>query len=489
MKHYEELTGGEGKRVFYRAERFKTSNLMQEISPQINLEDKSFDIFDISMSGLSFISTTKAILTSDIDRDIPVTLKLGSDEIFQGKGQIRRIESKEQEQKIALELTDGYLDIQQIIAQHDSLSLQNRIKKGLSDHSGLVPSGYKQVISDAVYLLKSSRDTLNAVEESLKSHEPRRAERIQDIIYECEKVALERWRKISERAMVELNLMRGNNEAIKAAKHYTETVLTPELTPGACWRRSYEKPLGYPGDFEVMNYAYNLSLIGETAYEKFCHRLGTSTGEFISTRMTFVKQKIAEIVASAAQSERTEVRVSSLGCGPAQEVANFLKGHVSSVATHFTLIDQDQSALSYAYKNSYPEVIRLNGKASVTCLHATFLEFLAAGNLFNRIEAQDMIYAVGLVDYLTDRRAARLVKDLYRNLRPGGTLIIGSMYDSEKSLEWQVEFVTDWQLEYRDEENMLAMTNALPKDASRNVSIDSTGHCIVLEIQKPEKLI
>ncbi|WP_025896881.1 hypothetical protein [Sneathiella glossodoripedis] len=61
MKHYEELTGGEGKRVFYRAERFKASNLMQEISPQINLEEKSFDIFDLSMSGLSFISYTRRV--------------------------------------------------------------------------------------------------------------------------------------------------------------------------------------------------------------------------------------------------------------------------------------------------------------------------------------------------------------------------------------------------------------------------------------------
>lgn len=485
MKHYEELTGGEGKRVFYRAERFKASTLMQEISPQINLEDRSFDIFDLSMSGLSFISPTKGDWQADIDEDIPLTLKLGADEIFQGKGQIRRVESNDEQQKIALELTGGYLDIQKIISHHDEITLQNRIKTGLIDESALVPGTYKQLMSDVVYLLKSARDTLDGVERSLPLNEPRRNERVQEIIFECERVVLQRWRTLSKLAMAQVNEMRGSSEVIRATKQYTEKVLTPELTSGASWKRSYEKPLGYPGDFEVMNYAYNLAFLGDTAYDKFCHRLGTSTGEFISTRMTLVKQKIAQIASEAAEQGRDNIKIASLGCGPAQEVANFLKGHVLPVTTSFTLIDQDQDALSYAYRNSYPEVIRLDGNAAVNCLHATFLEFLAAGNLFSRLEAQDMIYAVGLVDYLTDRRAQRLVKDLYKNLKPGGTLLIGSMLDSDTSLEWQVEFITDWQLEYRNEAEMLQMAQDLPENAVRDVTIDSTGHCVILEITKP----
>ncbi len=486
MKHYEELTGGEGKRVFYRAERFKAATLMQEISPQVDLDARSFEIFDISMSGLSFISPTRGGWEPSVEDEIPLTLKLGSNEVFQGTGQIRRVENREEQQKVALELTGGYLDIQKIIAHHDEISLQNRIVSGLQDESALVPDSYKQLISDAVYMLKSARETLDGVEQNLPAEEPRRSERIQEIIVECERVILQRWRTLSANAMVEVKKLQGNAEALKATKHYTEKVLTPELTSGASWKRSYEKPLGYPGDFEVMNYAYNLALLGDTAYEKFCHRLGTSTGEFISTRMTLVKQKIAKLVSAAYERGQEDMKIASLGCGPAQEVANFLRGHVQPINTSFTLIDQDQDALSYAYRNSYPEVVRLDGKAAVNCLHATFLEFLAAGNLFSRLEAQDMIYAVGLVDYLTDRRAKRLVSDLYKNLKPGGTLMIGSMFDSHTSLEWQVEFITDWQLEYRNEDEMLQMAKDLPNNAVRNLTVDSTGHCIILEVIKPE---
>lgn len=486
MKHYEELTGGEGRRVFYRAERFRASVVMQDISAVVDVNDKSFEVYDLSMSGLSFVSPDESEWSEDLDQDVPVKLKLGPNEIFQGKGKICRVEPHDGNQKIALELTKGYLDIQSILEHHDDLALQHHIKAGLKDLSTEVSAEFKSVISDAIYLLRSTRETLEKVENDLPADTPRRDQRIQEVILECEQQVHTRWKEISRRGMAELNAIRSNPNAVKAAKQYTEKTLTPELVPGKSWWRAYAKPLGYPGDFQVMNFAYNLSLLGDTAYEKLCHKLGTSTGEFIATRMTMVKQKLAELSVKANVKGAEAFRVASLGCGPAQEAANFLKGHVLPMSVHFTLIDQDHGALDYAYKNCYPEVARLDDRASVECLHATFIEFLAAGNLFKKLEAQDVIYAVGLVDYLSDKRAERMVSDLYKNLKPGGTLMIGSMKDSDTSLEWQVECITDWQLEYRSEEEMLAMAGKLPESATRKVVADSTGHCHILFVTKPE---
>ncbi|MBL4907185.1 MAG: hypothetical protein JKX94_07025 [Sneathiella sp.] len=485
MKHYEELTGSKGKRVYYRAERFKASVLMRDISPVIDVNNQSFELFDLSMSGLSFVDPKHGGWIDEFNKDFPVSLKLGPNEIFQGHGKICRVEPHEGRQKIAVELTKGYLNIQDILEHHDELAMQNHLQTGLKDMSADVPSGYKSIVSDAVYMLRSVRDTLEKIEKELPTETPRHNERILEVILACEQNAHARWKDISKRGMLELNRMRGNKHAFEAAKHYTEKTLTPELMGGKSWQRAYEKPLGYPGDYEVMNFAYNLSMIGDTAYEKLCHRLGTSTGEFIATRMTMVKQKIAELTSLAAQQGKTDYKITSLGCGPSQEAVNFLKGHVLPLSVHFTLIDQDHDALAYAYKNCYPEVSRLDGRATVRCLHATFLEFLATGNLFKKIESQDLIYAVGLVDYLSDKRAKRMACDLYENLKPGGTMMIGSMRDSDASLEWQVEFVTDWQLEYRDETEMLSMTEKLPSTAMREVVVDSTGHCHILVITKP----
>ena len=486
MKHYEELTGGEGRRVFYRAERFNAKTLMSSIAPVVNVDDQAFDLFDISMSGISFVSPQNLSWLDEMNKDVPLKLKIGTTEVFVGNGKIRRIEPHDNQHKVAIELTKGFLDIQKILDRHDDLALQQAVTTGLRDESHLVPTEYKQSISDAVYMLRSIRKVLDKVEKELNREDIRREDRIKDIILACEAKALARWKEISKSCLRITQSLHDDDAAIAATKRYTELVLTPELLGGASWNRAYTKPLGYPGDYQVMNYAYNLTLEGSTAYEKFCHRLGTSTGEFIATRMTMTKQAIANLSSRAAAKGKTSFKVASLGCGPAQEVTNFLKTTSVPIFIDFTLIDQDHDALSFAYRNTYPEVARLDGKAAVKCLHATFMEFLATGKLFRKLEKQDLIYAVGLADYLGAKRATKLVRDLYANLSPGGTLIIGCMRTSEESLEWQVEYVVDWTLVHRDESEMRALAVDIETDAKREVIVDSTGHCHLLILTKPE---
>jgi extracellular factor (EF) 3-hydroxypalmitic acid methyl ester biosynthesis protein len=486
MKHYEELTGGEGRRIFYRAERFDAKTLMSSISPVVDVQDKSFDLLDVSMSGISFVSPQSTSWLDDLNKDVPLSLKLDSTEIFTGRGKIRRIEPHKDKHKIAVELTKGYLDIPGLLERHDGLALSQSITEGLDDKSALVPGDYKKLLGDAVYLLRSIKKLLERVETEFSREDSRGEDRIKDFILTCEASALVRWREISRQCLAISESIADDASVVAATKKYTELVLTPELTPGASWHRAYAKPLGYPGDFQVMNYAYNLKLEGNSAYDKFCHRLGTSTGEFIATRMVMVKQIIANLSSAAAAKNKSNFKAASLGCGPAQEVTNFLKSAYVPLPVEFTLIDQDHDALSFAYKNTYPEIIRLDGKASVKCLHATFLEFLTTGRLFKKLEKQNLIYAVGLADYLDKKKATKLVNDLYENLLPGGTLIIGCMRESADSLKWQVEYVVDWTLQHRSEAEMFELAENLESAATRDVVVDSTGHCHLLTVVKPE---
>jgi hypothetical protein len=63
-------------------------------------------------------------------------------------------------------------------------------------------------------------------------------------------------------------------DVLRATKLFTEQVLTPEFMGGPIWNRSYRKPFGYPGDFQMMNYVYEWLPRGATVYEKLLHRLG-----------------------------------------------------------------------------------------------------------------------------------------------------------------------------------------------------------------------
>ena len=54
------------------------------------------------------------------------------------------------------------------------------------------------------------------------------------------------------------------------------------------WWRCYEKPLGYPGDFEVMNYVYTWRHQGETVFGRLLHRIGLHAMECVTSRMVMM---------------------------------------------------------------------------------------------------------------------------------------------------------------------------------------------------------
>jgi SAM-dependent methyltransferase len=232
-----------------------------------------------------------------------------------------------------------------------------------------------------------------------------------------------------------------------------------------------------------MNQVYDWERRGGTVYEMLMHRLGLEVAECIKTRMEVVQERIAEVV--FVEGRARPARIMSLGSGPAREVELFLKGVCNTDGrADFTLIDQEEDALRYASEKTYPQLLRLAGRYNLQCLNTSFTDILRGTSGLGTLPPQDMIYSVGLLDYLTDRRAAGLVRRLYDQLAPGGLLIIGNMNETKLSNLWPMEFITDWTLEYRDEAQMLRWAEKLEASA-RWTEVESTGRVRLLFVRKP----
>jgi extracellular factor (EF) 3-hydroxypalmitic acid methyl ester biosynthesis protein len=274
-----------------------------------------------------------------------------------------------------------------------------------------------------------------------------------------------------------------NRDVVEATKAFTEVVVMPEMRLGAIWDRSYSKPLGYPGDFEVMNLVYNWERKGSTVFQMLMHRLGLEVAECIKTRMEVVRSQIGSVVDDKGNSRAA--RILSLGSGPAREVELYLSGtNLKKRRVEFTLIDQEQAALNYAIEKTYPHVLNSEGQARVQCLNISFTDILRDTGALTSLPPQDLIYSVGLVDYLTDRRAVGLVSRLYETLAPGGLLIIGNMNETGLSNLWPMEFITDWSLYYRTEAQMVAWTKAL-SGARAWTETERTDRVRLLFVRKP----
>ena len=98
-------------------------------------------------------------------------------------------------------------------------------------------------------------------------------------------------------------------------------------------------------------------------------------------------------------------------------------------------------------------------------------------------EGYDLIYCAGLFDYLADETCRAVVELLYRNLRPGGLVVVANMKD-DKPFRNFIEFVLDWHLIYRDNRKMSQFAPHRLSDTSC-VEAEETAVNLFLRLRRP----
>jgi len=272
-------------------------------------------------------------------------------------------------------------------------------------------------------------------------------------------------------------------ERLRLAKDYTEAHLTPELMGAPLWRQAFTKPLGYPGDYIVMNYMYDGAPEGDTQFGKVAHELAVHIGRFVVKRMDLVRKAISEAVAQ--HDGPGPCVVASLGSGPAREVTEFLAHDpLAARPTRFLLVDQDDAALRFAGRQLAVAVGQgaAHGAARIEMRHLSVLRLLRELEPAEFLPPADLIYSAGLFDYFSDRTCRILTRRLYQALRPGGHLLLGNMKAGTDML-WPLELIADWSLRYRSAESILAWTEGL-EGAEISLRTEATGYDYLVSARK-----
>jgi len=253
-------------------------------------------------------------------------------------------------------------------------------------------------------------------------------------------------------------------------------------------RRTYYKPLGYAGDYEMMNMIHRCQPEGGTLYEKFIHLLLVSQwpAQSVRNRIAHLKNHLLQETARAARSNR-RARILNVGCGPAREVQEFLQETPLGNEADFVLLDFNQETLNHAVNQISRARSPLAPQAGIETRLLSVHQLLrqharaepsAAG------PAYDLIYCGGLFDYLSDPTCRALVTLFYEWLRPGGTLIGANMNDTKPFRNF-IEFVLDWQLIYRDTAKMQSLAPERLRAAARVIA-EPTSVNLFLHLNKPE---
>ena len=452
MLAYEELKGSAGREVFYRPPRYDARKLFPHMRPRVRVRSQVYHLHNISLSGIAAVSHSPTDDGLALGETVPLTLQQSGLPIFESRARVVRKEPTMFGAKVAFNLVDGFVEFDRLLNRNAQAQLARTASLLNEDASQLVPKEYRAFTADVLRHLRSYRAVLD--QNMCITNSFARTFDADAAFAACEEQLVNHWRSLW-RTGNEIVRQIGDDRAVYAAvKEYTELVLTPELSLGAIWNRSYEKPLGYPGEFDVMNMVYDWERRGDTVYGMLMHRIGLEVAECIKTRMEVVKSTINRVVKEKGVDR--PARILSLGCGPAREAELFLSSpYAASGRADFTLIDQESQALQYAYEHAYPHTLKTEGRMRVNCVNISFTDILRGTGAMESLPPQDLVYSVGLLDYLVDRRAAGLTQRLFSLLAPGGLLIIGNMNETPLSNMWPMEFIADWTLHYRGEPEML----------------------------------
>jgi len=252
--------------------------------------------------------------------------------------------------------------------------------------------------------------------------------------------------------------------------------------------RTYYKPLGYAGDYEMVNMIARDGHEGGSLYAKIvnCWFLKQAPSEAHRNRLRYLENKLLEETLRVMRSER-KARICNLACGPAVEVQTFLAEQAISDHAQFTLIDFNDETLEHVRTKLNSLKSQHGRTASIHCVKKSVQNILReSARTLERPAADqyDFVYCAGLFDYLPDLVCRSLTDIMYEWVAPGGLLLVTNVEPSNPRRKG-MEHLLDWHLIYRTGPRFHSLH---PRRASADwvaVRTDVTGVNLFLEVRKP----
>ncbi len=276
-------------------------------------------------------------------------------------------------------------------------------------------------------------------------------------------------------------------DTVPAHQAYMRRQMHPLLFCAPWVYRTVAKPLGYAGDYEMVNMMLRDPLEGASLFAKIVNYCFINQGP-VRAHQNRIACLVEKLVEEGLRTQRAGrgLRVMSLGCGPAIEVQWFLaRGSVADGAS-FDLLDFNDETLQHTGQ-AVADAARRNGRrpAGVRLIRKSVQQIVKEATRSSRGPATngyDLIYCAGLFDYLTDQICRRLVELMFTWLAPGGLLLATNVAPCNP-LRYGMEHMLDWNLVYRAPPQMLALKPARAAEEAR-VQSDLSGVNIWIEIRK-----
>lgn len=240
---------------------------------------------------------------------------------------------------------------------------------------------------------------------------------------------------------------------VRKIKRIFRQLCSPWVYRSEIVRYAYEKPRGYPGDYKLLEIIYDKKIsssnIGYCYDNYFLENLYAAA---VRNR----KDKMKEILSKSFKNTRKDnLSILNLACGSARELKNIFvdEGFEPGFNIVVSLVDRDKEALEFSQ-----EILESSSKKiSFRFFNHNILDYCKEREKYYSILGQhDIIYSIGLADYLPERILKQLILFCFNLLRPKGILVIAHK-DSKQYKPLAPDWWCDWSFYHRSEEDVVNM--------------------------------
>ncbi|RJP29200.1 MAG: hypothetical protein C4533_05215 [Candidatus Omnitrophota bacterium] len=250
----------------------------------------------------------------------------------------------------------------------------------------------------------------------------------------------------------ELENQLNNKILIKKVKKAFREICGPWVYKAEIVKHAFEKPRGYPGDYKLIEIIYDnkpLSSALGYCYDKYL--LSNAYAVAVRNRENEMGKILRDFIIKEVHLPK--IRILNIACGSCREIKEvlsdsklLLKNNVS-----FSLVDQDEEALKFS-EESLNEVVN---KVPLHFFQHNVLDYINQNSKYSEILGKyDLIYSIGLADYLPDRVLKNLISFCFNLLNSKGRLIIAHK-DVSKYKPLPPDWWCDWSFYPREENHLL----------------------------------
>ncbi len=220
-------------------------------------------------------------------------------------------------------------------------------------------------------------------------------------------------------------------------------------------KRAYEKPLGYSGDYKMLEIVYENKPISDGVGVYFDNNfLKSPYAVAVRIRKDMMRDMLLDMI---NRSDKEIFRVLNIACGSCREIRELLPGVKTKSKVVFNCFDWDEEALRYS-QEVLSQAVHKN--FSLNYIKEDVMNLIKNPSVLRAIGTQELIYSIGLIDYLPDRVLKKLIFVLFNLLGKNGKLILTHKNREKTFPPLPPDWFCDWKFVPRNKDEVVRLLHS-----------------------------